>query len=109
MTTITDQQEKFEIAWKMLEEKGFTIGERHKIKQIFGEWGKDHMKDVEKKHDFYVSKLKEGKLNYGFDKEEHAEFFNALVKFSPNTDTEKLINVMRIVSKLLDTDTGYNF
>jgi len=108
-TTIVEQKEKIGTAWKMLEEKGFTIGERLKIKQIFAEWGKERMNDVEKKHDFYVSKLGNGKLNYGFDKEGHAEFFNALYKFAPEANAEKLVYIMGIVAKLLDIETEFNF
>jgi hypothetical protein len=39
----------------------------------------------------------------------HAAFLNALHKFSPTSNAEELISIIRIVSKLLDIDTGFNF
>ena len=58
------------------------------------------------KHNTYSSKKKKG---YGFSKEEEVKFFNALLDFSPNSDTEKIIQVMSIVMKLLDVESEWSF
>lgn len=43
-----------------------------------------------------------------FDSKKDVQFFNALIELSPNSDTEKIINVMRVVFKLLDVNSNYS-
>lgn len=98
----------YEAAWKLLEEKGLNVGERMKIRKAFSDWGKKFDENIEHdhKHNTYSSKKKKG---YGFSKEEEVKFFNALLDFSPNSDTEKIIQVMSIVMKLLDVESEWSF
>lgn len=98
----------YEAAWKLLEEKGLNFGERLKIRKAFSDWGKGFDENIEHdhKHNTYSSKKKKG---YGFSKEEEVKFFNALLDFSPNSDTEKIIQVMSIVMKLLDIESECAF
>lgn len=98
----------YEAAWKLLEEKGLNFGERMKIRKAFSDWGKGFDENIEHdhKHNTYSSKKKKG---YVFSKEEEVKFFNALIDFSPNSDTEKTIQVMSIVMKLLDIKSEWSF
>lgn len=98
----------YEAAWKLLEEKGLNFGERMKIRKAFSDWSKGFDENIEHdhKHNTYSSKKKKG---YGFSKEEEVKFFNALLDFSPNSDTEKIIQVMSIVMKLLDVESEWSF
>ena len=41
--------------------------------------------------------------------EEEAEFMGALVKFIPNADTEKLIQVMSMMLKLFDVESAWTW
>lgn len=103
---MNDNKKDFEKAWEMLKKNGMPIRDCLFIKKSFAEWGKNNLDDVDERFNLYVSKFISG---YAFDKREHAAFLNALHKFSPTSNAEELISIIRIVSKLLDIDTGFNF
>lgn len=98
----------YNAACNLLKEKEFTIGEIIKIRKAFSDWGKGFDENIEHnhKHNTYSSKKRKG---YGFSKEEEVRFFNAIIDFSPNSDTEKIIQVMGIVMKLLDIESEWSF
>jgi hypothetical protein len=105
-----EKNEQFSEAWKMLEDKGFTIGERMKIRKTFAEWGKEMLTDVKKEDNYYLSTLEDNPFkHYGFKEEKDVILMNSLYKFAPNTDKEKLMKVFSLISTLLNVDSGYNF
>lgn len=94
-------------AFKMLIEKGFSFQDRMKIRKAFSDWGKGFDDTIERshKHDCYTTK----KSHYGFHTEQEAKFFNSLKDLSPEANDEKIIQVMSIVTKLLDIESSYSF
>jgi len=94
-------------AYGLLKEKGFSLGEIINIRNAFAEWGKTFDKDIKHDHKYNYFSSEKAK-GYAFHKEE-AKFFNALIDFSPNSNKEKLIQVMSIVMKLLNIESVWTF
>ena len=77
----------------MLKEKGFTLPKILEIRKTFADWGKDIDENIEfdNLHNLWKSK----KRNQSFKTIKEAKFFNALVDFSPETETKKIMQVIR--------------
>lgn len=65
----------------------------------------DNLIEECKKDNTFQSKIR---TEVFFDSKKDVQFFNALIELSPNSDTEKIINVMRVVFKLLDVNSNYS-
>ena len=89
-------------------EKGLTLGERMQVRKAISDWAYQSNPNIEHYHKYntYTNKQVKG---YCFEREEEAEFIGALVKFFPNVDTEKLIQVMSMMLKLFDVESAWTF
>lgn len=67
----------------------------------------DSMKPInkDKSDNTFQSKIRKEVF---FDSKKDVQFFDSLIELSPNSDTSKIINVMRVVFKLLDIDSSYS-
>lgn len=114
-STVDTAGNKHDDAMKLLTEKGLTFGEKLKIRKCFMLWAQEFDKDIQfvpngKGHDkdFYKSKLEQ--LNrYSYYKEEEVKVVNALHKLAPLASEEKLVEVLSLITKLLDVDSEYKF
>ena len=100
----TDIHTNLEIVWKLMGEKGLTLGDRIQIRNAISDWARLSNPTIEYDHKFGVYKNTQVK-GYHFNREEDAEFIGALVKFIPNADTEKLLQVMSMMLKLFDVNS----
>ena len=100
-------QQDYENTCNMLKEKGFTLPKILEIRKTFADWGKDIDENIEfdNLHNLWKSK----KRNRAFNTIQEVKFFNALVDFSPETETKKIIQVMCVVIKLLDINSECKF
>jgi hypothetical protein len=109
-----ERNERYESAFKLLTEKGLTVGERMKVRKAFIEWGESFPRNVETKRQrgseeqYYISTIP-ALSGVGFGTEKEAEFFNALYELSPESDKQKLLTVLGIVTKLLGVESDYSF
>jgi hypothetical protein len=100
-------QDNYENIYNMLKEKGFTLPKILEIRKTFADSGKDIDENIEfdNLHNLWKSK----KRSQSFNTIEEVKFFNALVDFSPETETKKIMQVMCVVIKLLDIDSECKF
>jgi len=100
-------QDNYENIYNMLKEKGFTLPKILEIRKTFADWGKDIDENIEfdNLHKLWKSK----KRSQSFNTIEEVKFFNALVDFSPKTETKKIMQVMCVVIKLLDINSECKF
>ena len=109
MKTISERNEE---AWKMLEEKGFTIQERMKIRKAFMDFGVDISESSKIKKDgingeYFKNENVEG---YLFSNEKEAIFVEHLFKFVPeNADKDKVLEIMSIIIKLFDIKSDWAY
>ena len=109
-----ERNERYDSAFKLLTEKGLTVGERMKVRKAIIEWGESFPRNVETKRQrgseekYYISTIP-ALTNIGFGTEREAEFFNALYELSPETDKGKLLDVLGVVVKLLNVESEYEF
>lgn len=109
-----ERNERYESAFKLLAEKGLTLGERMKVRNAFAEWGESFPRNVETRRPrgseekYYISTIP-ALANIGFGTEREVEFFNALYELSPESDKQKLLTVLGIVTKLLGVESDYSF
>ena len=101
-------QENLNLVWKMMEDKGLTLSERIQIRKVISEWSQQNNPDIirDNKDNLYSHKNVKG---YCFETEEEAEFIGAMVKFIPNADIEKIIQVMSMVLKLFDIESAWTW
>ena len=102
---LADVSTRLDFVWKLMGEKGLTLGERMQVRKAISDWAYQSNPNIEHdhKHNTYTNKQVKG---YCFEMEEEAEFIGALVKFIPNADTEKLIQVMSMMLKLFDVKSA---
>ena len=105
---ITKIDENVTAAFKLMDEKGLTVSERMFIRNSIADWARSFNPDIKHDHKYntFSHKLVKG---YCFNKEEEAELIGALVKFIPNANPEKLIEVMSMLMKLFDIDSEYTW
>ena len=104
----TEIANNYESAMGQLKDKGFTLGESFSIRKAFTQWGAQFDNSIQLHHlsSTYIStRIK----NYGFTTEKEAKFANALLDLAPEANPEKLLQVMGIVTKLLDVESDYTF
>ena len=91
---LADVSTSLDFVWKLMSEKGLTLCERMQVRKAILDWAYQSNPNIEHdhKHNTYTNKQVKG---YCFEREEEAEFIGALVKFIPNADTEKLIQVIQ--------------
>lgn len=105
---LADVSTRLDFVWKLMGEKGLTLGERMQVRKAISDWAYQSNPNIEHdhKHNIYTNKQVKG---YCFEREEEAEFIGALVKFIPNADTEKLIQVMSMMLKLFNVESAWTF
>ena len=104
---LADANTRLNFAWKLMSEKGLTLGERLQVRRAISDWAYQSNPNIEKGNDnTYTNKTVKG---YRFEREEEAEFIGALVKFIPNADTEKLVQVMSMMLKLFDVESAWTW
>jgi hypothetical protein len=103
-----DVSTRYNIIWKLMEEKGLTFGERMQVRKVIADWAYQFNPNIEHNHKNNTYTNKQVK-NYSFEREDEAEFIGALVKFIPNADTEKLIQVMSMILKLFDVESVWTW
>ena len=105
---LADVSTRLDFVWKLMGEKGLTLGERMQVRKAISDWAYQSNPNVEydHKHNVYRNKQVTG---YCFDRKEEAEFIGALVKFIPNADKEKLIQVMSMILKLFDVESAWTW
>ncbi len=97
-----------DFVWKLMGAKGLTLDERMQVRKAISDWAYQSNPNIEHdhKHNTYTNKQVKG---YCFEREEEAKFIGALVKFIPNADTEKLIQVMSMMLKLFDVESAWTW
>lgn len=109
-----EQSEKSEInanyekAISQLRDRGFDLKEMIDIRNGIQKWCAKFDDTIKhnSKHNCYESNRIN---NYAFGTEKEAKFANALLDLAPDANPEKLLQVMGIVTKLLDVDSDYIF
>lgn len=111
-----EQEEKlFNEAWDLMTEKGLTLAEKLKVRNAIANWADSFPKNVEQKHYrggnsereiYYVSKYPKLSL-YGFKTAQECILLNSLHELSPETNKDKLIDVLKVAVTLLGVDSDY--
>ena len=103
---LADVSTRLDFVWKLMGEKGLTLGERMQVRKAISDWAYQSNPNIEHDHKYNTFTNKQVK-GYCFETEAEAEFAGALVKFIPNADTEKLIQVMSMILKLFDIESAW--
>lgn len=95
----------FEQAWKFLEEKGLSIGEKMNVRNAFYKAAKQ-LSNVTKKDNYFENREISG---FVFSTEKEAEFVEHLFKYLSDFDTSKIMDVLKIINSLSGIKSDWKF
>jgi hypothetical protein len=96
-----------EKAWELMRRHNLDFSQRIEIRTAISEWAREFNPDVTK--NTFNTWTNKTVPSWGFERESEAEFIGALVKFMPNADPEKLLQVMSMMLKLFDVDSAWSW
>lgn len=104
-----NKKEQLQEVWNFLSKKGLSLSDKLKIRGVFEKEGvrkfHNRIRQARGSKYFESEKIK----GFLFSTEDEAKFIEALQEFSPETNTEILLQVFGIVSKLLNKNTEWEF
>jgi len=94
--------------FNILKDAGISGIKAIQIRNAFTEFGKSLPKNINQKGEHFYSEYSDLKHFY-FNSEKEVNLINALYEMNPAIHTETIIDVFKIVCKLLDVETEWNF